>query len=132
MARAPGRTHFLGLGFDPMGTSEAARVIAARARRLEPFAYVATPNVDHVVRADRMPELRTLYDDAWLNLCDSRILEVFAERVRSRITGATWQRRALAALEKRSFDRDVALREMLEHYVAGFESRQPISAWPTP
>ncbi len=59
-------------------------------------------------------------------------LEVFGERVRSGITGATWQRRTLAALEERSFDRDVALREMLEHYVAGFESRQPISAWPTP
>jgi gamma-glutamyl:cysteine ligase YbdK (ATP-grasp superfamily) len=59
-------------------------------------------------------------------------LEIFGERVRSGITGATWLRRALVALEQRSFDRDVALREMLEHYVSGFESRRPISAWPNP
>jgi exopolysaccharide biosynthesis WecB/TagA/CpsF family protein len=73
------RTPFLGLRFDPIGPNAAARMIAARARRLEPFAYVATPNVDHIVRVDRRPELRVLYEDAWLNLCDSRILEVFAE-----------------------------------------------------
>lgn len=79
MAPPSRRIQFLGLGFDPMGPSEAARTIAARARRLEPFAYVATPNVDHVVRVDRKPEQRQYYADAWLNLCDSRIIELFAE-----------------------------------------------------
>lgn len=79
MALTPRRTQFLELAFDPIGTEEAALVIAARAHRLEPFAYVATPNVDHIVRLDRKPELRPLYADAWLNLNDSRILEFFAE-----------------------------------------------------
>jgi len=79
MTRTPRRTQFLGLAFDPIGTEEAALTIAARAHRLEPFAYVATPNVDHIVRLDRKPELRPLYADAWLNLNDSRILEIFAE-----------------------------------------------------
>ena len=73
------RTQFLGLDFDPIGPNEAARRIAVRARKLEPFAYVATPNVDHLVRIDRKPEYRPLYEDAWLNLCDSRILEIIAE-----------------------------------------------------
>lgn len=73
------RTQFLGLAFDPIRADQAAREIAKRGRKLAPFAYVATPNVDHIVRLDRKPELRTLYADAWLNLCDSRILEVFAE-----------------------------------------------------
>ena len=79
MARTPGRTQFLGLAFDPIGAEEAARTISARARRVESFAYVATPNVDHIVRLDRKPELRPFYADAWLNLNDSRILEIFAE-----------------------------------------------------
>lgn len=72
------RTQFLGLDFDPMGPDEAACAIATRARRLAPFSYVATPNVDHLVRLDRNHDLRWLYQDAWLTLCDSRILELFA------------------------------------------------------
>jgi N-acetylglucosaminyldiphosphoundecaprenol N-acetyl-beta-D-mannosaminyltransferase len=73
-----GRIQFLGLGFDPMGPNQAARAIAWRARRREAFGYVATPNVDHLVRLDRNDGLRGLYQDAWLTLCDSRILELFA------------------------------------------------------
>lgn len=73
------RTPFLGLDFDPFTTDEAAAVMARRARTAGPFTYVATPNVDHVVRLDRNPALRPLYQAAWMNLCDSRILEVFAE-----------------------------------------------------
>jgi N-acetylglucosaminyldiphosphoundecaprenol N-acetyl-beta-D-mannosaminyltransferase len=72
------RTYFLDMAFDPLSADEAARSIAARARKLGPFAYVATPNVDHMVRVDRQPGLMPLYDDAWLTLCDSRVLEAFA------------------------------------------------------
>jgi exopolysaccharide biosynthesis WecB/TagA/CpsF family protein len=78
MAPLPDRTAFLGLHFDPIGPEEAARAIASRARRGDAFAYVATPNVDHVVRLDGKPQLRAFYANAWLNLCDSRILEIFA------------------------------------------------------
>ena len=74
----PSRLSFLDLNFDPLDAPMAARAMAERARRGEPFAYVATPNVDHMVRLEKHPELRPLYDNAWLNLCDSRILEVFA------------------------------------------------------
>jgi exopolysaccharide biosynthesis WecB/TagA/CpsF family protein len=72
------RVFFLDMEFDPLNADEAARSIALRARKFGPFAYVATPNVDHMVRVDRQPDLMPLYDDAWLNLCDSRILEAFA------------------------------------------------------
>jgi exopolysaccharide biosynthesis WecB/TagA/CpsF family protein len=75
---APPRLSFLDLDFDPLDASMAARAMADRARRGGAFAYVATPNVDHMVRLEKQPELRSLYADAWLNLCDSRILEVFA------------------------------------------------------
>lgn len=73
------RTSFLGLDFDPIGADEAPRAIAERARKLAPFAYAATPNVDHMVRLEKRPELRPLYADAWMNLCDSRVLELFAK-----------------------------------------------------
>lgn len=73
------RLPFLGLDFDPLTAEEAARAMAQRARKFGPFAYVATPNVDHMVRLDREPRLRHVYDSAWLTLCDSRILELFAE-----------------------------------------------------
>lgn len=72
------RLAFLGLDFDPLSAPDAAERIAARARQMLPFAYVATPNVDHMVRLEREPALKALYRDAWLNLCDSRILELLA------------------------------------------------------
>jgi N-acetylglucosaminyldiphosphoundecaprenol N-acetyl-beta-D-mannosaminyltransferase len=75
---APKRLSFLGLDFDPLDAEASAQAMTDRARRGERFAYVATPNVDHMVRLDREPDLKPLYNDAWLNLCDSRILELFA------------------------------------------------------
>ena len=72
------RTFFLDMEFDALNADEAAHRVATRARKLGPFAYVATPNVDHMVRVYREPLLMRLYEDAWLNLCDSRILEALA------------------------------------------------------
>lgn len=73
------RLPFLGLEFDPLTVDETAAAMAWRARKLAPFAYVTTPNVDHMVRLDAAPQLRAVYDGAWLNVCDSRIIEAFAE-----------------------------------------------------
>ena len=73
------RLPFLGLDFDPLSVDETAAAMAWRARKLAPFAYVTTPNVDHMVRLDAAPRLRAAYDGAWLNVCDSRIIEAFAE-----------------------------------------------------
>ncbi len=73
------RLPFLGLDFDPLSVDETAAAMAWRARKLAPFAYVTTPNVDHMVRLDAAPQLRAVYDGAWLNVCDSRIIEAFAE-----------------------------------------------------
>jgi len=78
----PARLSFLDLAFDPLDAAQAARAMADRAQRGERFAYVATPNVDHMVRLQQQPELCSLYADAWLNLCDSRILELFARASR--------------------------------------------------
>ncbi len=40
-----------------------------------PFRFVVTPNVDHLVRLEREPELARLYAQADLSVCDSRVLQ---------------------------------------------------------
>lgn len=59
------------------GTADFPAVLGALAARPAdaPFAYVVTPNVDHVVRLERMrSDLWPAYRRAWITLCDSRIL----------------------------------------------------------
>lgn len=73
-----GATDFLGLPFQAMPTREAARHIAAHALGSEEFWYVVTPNVDHMVRLNREPDLRPIYEKSGLILNDSRILELLA------------------------------------------------------
>ena len=44
-----------------------------------PFAYIVTPNVDHMVRLQRSrSDLWPIYRSAWMTLCDSRILALLA------------------------------------------------------
>ncbi|KMS56394.1 glycosyltransferase [Novosphingobium barchaimii LL02] len=46
-----------------------------------PFAYIVTPNVDHVVRIQHArSDLWPMYRNAWITLCDSRILGRLAAR----------------------------------------------------
>jgi N-acetylglucosaminyldiphosphoundecaprenol N-acetyl-beta-D-mannosaminyltransferase len=45
------------------------------------FAYIVTPNVDHVVRIQcKRSDLWPIYRNAWITLCDSRILGKLARR----------------------------------------------------
>ena len=71
-------TEFLGVRFNALSLDAALAAIVARADRHESFAYVATPNVDHVVGLAREPARAALYDSAWLTLNDSRVLEAMA------------------------------------------------------
>ena len=70
---------FLGMDFQPMKADEAGASIAREASAEKPFRYVVTPNVDHLVRLEREPALRDLYDRAGMVLNDSRILELLAK-----------------------------------------------------
>jgi len=77
--RPVGTSEFLGLAFDPLDAREAIERIAGRPADA-PFAYVVTPNVDHVVRFERRrAALEAAYAGAWLPLCDSRILARLAD-----------------------------------------------------
>jgi exopolysaccharide biosynthesis WecB/TagA/CpsF family protein len=63
----------LGLDFAALDVPEAAALIAQRPAEA-PFAYVVTPNADHLVRLDGDAALREVYRGAALRLLDSRVV----------------------------------------------------------
>lgn len=68
------RVSFLDCAFDQLDFDGAVSWLDGRGTG-DRFAYVTTPNVDHLVRAHRDPALfRPLYEEAELCLCDSRVL----------------------------------------------------------
>ena len=76
------RQYFLNAPFDLIEHDAVVEMIA-KSDPAGRFRYVVTPNADHVVRLNREPDLRPYYDSAWLTLCDSRPISLFA-RTRSR------------------------------------------------
>ena len=71
---------FLGVRFDLLDEARALERVEALAEASR-FAFVVTPNVDHVVRLHRQSDNEPLwacYDEAVLSLCDSRILKALA------------------------------------------------------
>jgi N-acetylglucosaminyldiphosphoundecaprenol N-acetyl-beta-D-mannosaminyltransferase len=70
-------TRLLGLDYAGFDAPSAAAWLARRPADA-PFAYVVTPNADHVVRLARQPSLATLYADALLRLLDSRVMALTA------------------------------------------------------
>ena len=73
----PRHIWFLNSAFDRIGFETALERIVRRDPS-RPFAFVVTPNVDHLVRLSRGGELAPLYAQAWLTVCDSRVLELIA------------------------------------------------------
>ena len=72
--------------FDLLECRQVHDWIAARDACSE-FAYVVTPNVDHMVRLDRSgPELHRIYSQADLCLCDSQILRRIAGLMGTQLT----------------------------------------------
>jgi exopolysaccharide biosynthesis WecB/TagA/CpsF family protein len=72
---------FLDVGFTSLDNASVLQAVRDRAARA-PFAYVVTPNVDHVVRLQRSrSDLWPVYRAAWMTLCDSRILAILARRM---------------------------------------------------
>jgi exopolysaccharide biosynthesis WecB/TagA/CpsF family protein len=76
---ADGRVEFLGLDFDPWPPGAVRAWLAARGAASD-FAYVVTPNVDHVVRLHKGGDDAhwQAYRGAALSICDSRVLRGLA------------------------------------------------------
>ncbi len=72
-AEALPRRNFLGLDFTEIAVAEAVSWLQRRTRE-SAYAYVVTPNVDHMLNLRRDQALRRIYEEADLCLCDSRIL----------------------------------------------------------
>ncbi|MFL1463820.1 WecB/TagA/CpsF family glycosyltransferase [Roseococcus sp. DSY-14] len=73
-------TRLLGVRFDDLDLDGALARLSAR-DPAAPFAYVVTPNADHLLRLESGDAaLRELYEGAWLSLNDSRILRLLAAR----------------------------------------------------
>lgn len=67
------RRSFLGLDFTDIDAAGALRWLQRRTRDFR-YAYVVTPNVDHMLNLQQDEPLRRIYRHADLCLCDSRIL----------------------------------------------------------
>jgi len=79
---------FLGTPFDQLTQDDVLAFLRA-AKCDDPFRYIVTPNVDHVVRLNRNPELREAYDNAWLSLCDSKPISLLSRLFGFQLTHIT-------------------------------------------
>lgn len=63
------------LDFHDEGIVNIANYIVNRSKQ-GGFGYVVTPNIDHMMRLCESSELKRLYQDAELRVCDSRVLKL--------------------------------------------------------
>lgn len=83
------RVSFCSMPFDLVNSTDVLDILATRPPD-QPFVYVTTPNVDHVVRLGRNdPTLRPLYESAFLTVCDSRILAALSDIAGDRLPVTT-------------------------------------------
>ncbi|MBP2312548.1 WecB/TagA/CpsF family glycosyltransferase [Azospirillum soli] len=72
------RKRLCSVPFDSLPNDDVLSAIRERDAGL-PFQYVVTPNADHVVRLnERDAPYRAIYEEAWISLCDSWYLNLFA------------------------------------------------------
>lgn len=77
---AASRIEFIDMAFTADDDGQVIDAIRAR-DPAAPFAYIVTPNVDHIVRLQRRrSDLWPAYRSAWMTLCDSRIIARLAHR----------------------------------------------------
>lgn len=62
----------------------------------------------------------------------ARYLEVIEQRCLTGRTGASWQTSVVDRLEATGMDRDQALHKMLDLYIDGMHSNEPVHTWPLP
>lgn len=105
-SRSRARINFLGIEFSGLDLDQAVDAVTVRASIDCAFAYVVTPNVDHVVGLSSEPARRPLYESAWITLNDSNILKRLGKRVGLSLPVATG-----ADLAERLFDGVIDRRE---------------------
>ena len=125
------RSAFLGIKFDQLEQSEAVKLVA-RLGRAPSFAYVVTPNVDHLVRLHSPapdPALWQAYRSAALCLCDSRIIRFLARKSGIPLSLVPGSDLTVELLEDNRFElNSIAViggdRDLLEILAARYPARQ--------
>lgn len=76
---APVRSRVFGVEFTPLSPAQALAALAGR-EPAAPFAFMVTPNAQHVVQVNRDPARwgPVYHEAAWLCLCDSQIVHRLA------------------------------------------------------
>jgi gamma-glutamyl:cysteine ligase YbdK (ATP-grasp superfamily) len=88
------------------------------------------PTDAHVLIPRLIPIARAGLIDGGADAAEvDELLETIASRAERRLTGATWQQRMLATLERRMSRRD-ALAALVERYLACAASGEPVHCWP--
>jgi N-acetylglucosaminyldiphosphoundecaprenol N-acetyl-beta-D-mannosaminyltransferase len=98
----PRHDEFLGLPFSLLPQADVISLIIGDSGA--PYRYVVTPNAHHVVSAHEAPDwLLPIYRNAWLSLCDSRIVQGLARlerRALPLVTGSDLVAALFAALNR--------------------------------
>jgi exopolysaccharide biosynthesis WecB/TagA/CpsF family protein len=114
----------LGLTFDDLDVDDVVDALLERHPQSR-FAYIVTPNADHLARLKRQPRLRMVYDAAWLRLLDSQMLKNIAHGLGLHAphvaTGADISSALLAALD----EQDVAVIGLAEAYMPALRAAYP-------
>jgi exopolysaccharide biosynthesis WecB/TagA/CpsF family protein len=118
----PATIRLLEVDFDNRGLEEIVELLLARPPHAR-FAYVVTPNADHIERLSRMPSLQAAYRGAMFCLLDSQAIGLCADRLGLRrppvVTGAD----LTAALLSRLDGKRVAVLGMTAADVAALKAR---------
>lgn len=69
--------HFLGLNFSTLSNKQIIDFFSS-CQTGENFRYIVTPNVQHVVMADKNPSQKPVYNSAIFSVCDSQPVRMLA------------------------------------------------------
>jgi N-acetylglucosaminyldiphosphoundecaprenol N-acetyl-beta-D-mannosaminyltransferase len=120
----PATIRLLNVEFDDRRLEEIVETLLARPQQAR-FAYVVTPNADHIERLSRMPPLKEAYRGAMFCLLDSQLIGLCADRLGllrpQVVTGAD----LTASLLSRLDGRRVAVLGMTAQHVAALQARYP-------
>ncbi|MDR3519978.1 MAG: WecB/TagA/CpsF family glycosyltransferase [Acidocella sp.] len=89
------------------------------------FAYIVTPNADHLTRLKRQPQLRLVYDAAWLRLLDSKFIWHAARILRQPVPPVATGADIAAALLSRLTAQTVAIIGMQPAVLTALQQRYP-------
>ncbi|HTJ89525.1 MAG TPA: WecB/TagA/CpsF family glycosyltransferase [Acidocella sp.] len=120
----PATIRLLDVDFDNRSLEEIVETLLARPQQAR-FAYVVTPNANHIERLSRLPSLKAAYRGAMFCLLDSQVIGLCADLLGllrpQVVTGADLTAALLARLDGRR----VAVLGMTAKTLASLQARYP-------